>query len=67
VDFVFFLSLLWQASSFIPNLAKTVQTFVIVYIVLILIGELTARTILQHAFSITNLAARYQWAMEQSA
>ncbi len=52
--YVFFVPLLWQISGFIPNFAETIQTFVIVYIVLMVIGELTARTILQHAFSIAT-------------
>lgn len=41
-------------AGMIPNLQQTLETFVAIYIALIVIGELTAGTIYQHVFGVAN-------------
>jgi hypothetical protein len=41
-------------ATMIPNLQQTLETFVAVYITLVVIGELTAGTIYQHFFGVAN-------------
>jgi hypothetical protein len=42
--------LLEPVSTFIPNLQQMIQTFVIVYVVLMIISNLTSGTVFQHVF-----------------
>lgn len=54
---IFYLAyfILWgflaPAAEYIPGLAESVEIFVIIYIVLMIIGQLTAGTIYQHFFN----------------
>ena len=51
----FFLSqFLASLSEFVPGFQRMVETFVMIYIVLIIIAELTAGSILQHIFNATR-------------
>jgi uncharacterized ion transporter superfamily protein YfcC len=51
VIYVLLLQVLAPASVMIPGLQEIVATFVIVYVVLMVVGDLTSGTILQHFFS----------------
>ena len=46
--------LLAPAASMIPGLQKSIETFLTVYITLIVLGELMAGTVYQHFFSVAN-------------
>jgi uncharacterized ion transporter superfamily protein YfcC len=51
VIYVLLLQVLAPASVMIPSLQEIVATFVIVYVVLMVVGDLTSGTIFQHFFN----------------
>lgn len=51
IVYIILTRLLEPISTFIPGLPQMIETFVIVYIALMVIGDLTSGTIFQHVFS----------------
>ncbi len=51
VVYVFLMRFLAPASVFIPGLSEIITTFTVVYVVLMVVSDLTAGTILQHFFN----------------
>jgi fatty acid desaturase len=45
---------LTPVASMIPALQQSIQTFVVVYITLIIVGELSSGTVYQHFFGVAN-------------
>lgn len=43
-----------QISEIVPNFKQTIETFVLIYIFFIVVGELTSGTIYQHFFNVTR-------------
>jgi len=52
--FLMWTMFLAPASELIPGLQQMIETFVMVYIILIIIGELTSGTIFQYFFSVAK-------------
>lgn len=50
VIYVIVSRLLTPVSTYVPNLPQMIQTFVIVYATLMIIGDLTSGTVFQHIF-----------------